>query len=49
MKNKTIPTQPTAMLSLASGVFADWDCTRPLQNVCVDTQYIGVIEEQKQK
>ncbi len=28
---------------------ADWDIAPPLQNVRVDTQYIGVIEEQKQQ
>jgi hypothetical protein len=30
-------------------VSADWECVLPLQNVSVDTQYIGVIEEQKRK
>ncbi len=28
---------------------ADWDIAPPLQNVRVDTQYVGIIEEQKQK
>jgi hypothetical protein len=39
----------TAMLSSASCVSADWDCTPPLQHVGVDPQYNGVIEEQKWK
>jgi hypothetical protein len=30
-------------------VSADWECAPPLQNISVDTHYIGVIEEQKQK
>jgi hypothetical protein len=34
---------------LASALFADWECASPSQNVSVDTQYIGVIEKQKQK
>jgi hypothetical protein len=40
-----------AMLSStsASAVSADWECTPPLQKINVDTQYIGVIEEQQQK
>ncbi len=29
-------------------VSADWDIAPPLQNVRVDTQYVGIIEEQKQ-
>ncbi len=33
----------------ASAVSADWDSTPPLQNVRVDTQYVGIIEEQKQQ
>ncbi len=28
---------------------ADWDVVPPLQNVRVDTQYVGIIEEQKQQ
>ena len=28
---------------------ADWDIAPPLQNVRVDTQYVGIIEEQKQQ
>jgi hypothetical protein len=30
-------------------VSADWDIAPPLQNVRVDTQYVGIIEEQKQR
>jgi hypothetical protein len=33
----------------ASAVSADWDIAPPLQNVRVDTQYVGMIEEQKQQ
>jgi hypothetical protein len=39
----------TATLSSASGVSADWECVLPLLNVSIDTPYVGVIEEQKQK
>ncbi len=28
---------------------ADWDIAPPLQNVRVDTQYVGIIKEQKQQ
>ncbi len=30
-------------------VSADWDIAPPLQNVRVDTRYVGIIEEQKQQ
>jgi hypothetical protein len=30
-------------------VSADWDIAPPLQTVRVDTQYVGIIEEQKQQ
>jgi hypothetical protein len=33
----------------ASVVSADWDIAPPLQNVRVDTQYVGIIEEQKKQ
>jgi hypothetical protein len=33
----------------ASAVSADWDVAPPLRNVRVDTQYVGIIEEQKQQ
>jgi hypothetical protein len=42
-------TTATSSSVLASAVSADWECAPPLQNISVDTQYIGVIEEQKQK
>ncbi len=41
MKNKFIPS--------ASAVSADWDIAPPLQNVRVDTQYVEIVEEQKQQ
>jgi hypothetical protein len=42
-------TTATSSSASVSAVSADWECVPPLQNVSVDTQYIGVIEEQKQK
>ncbi len=30
-------------------VSADWDIAPPLQNVRVDTQYVGIFKEQKQQ
>jgi hypothetical protein len=33
----------------ALAVSADWDVAPPLWNVRVDTQYVGIIEEQKQQ
>ncbi len=39
----------TATLSWASGVSAYWKCAPPLLNVSIDTPFVGVIEEQKQK
>jgi hypothetical protein len=42
-------TRATSSSALASAVSANWECAPPLQNVSVDTQYIGVIEEEKQK
>jgi hypothetical protein len=33
----------------ASAVSADWDIAPPLRNVRVHTQYVGIIEEQKQQ
>ncbi len=35
--------------ALASAVSADWLIAPPLQNVTVDTQYVGINEEQKQQ
>jgi hypothetical protein len=42
-------TTSTSSSALASAVCADWDIAPPLQNVRVDTQYVGIIEEQKQQ
>ncbi len=42
-------TSSTSSSASASAVSADWDITPPLQNVRVDTQYVGIIEEQKQQ
>ncbi len=39
----------TAESSSASGVFADWKIALPSINVSIDTPYVRVIEEQKQK
>jgi hypothetical protein len=36
-------------LALASTVSVDWLIAPPLQNVRVDTQYVRIIEEQKQQ
>jgi hypothetical protein len=40
-------TKSTSSSASASAVSADWDIAPPLQNVRVDTQYVGIIEEQK--
>ena len=40
-------TTSTSSSASASVVSADWDIAPPLQNVRVDTQYVGIIEEQK--
>jgi hypothetical protein len=40
-------TTSTSSSASASAVLADWDIAPPLQNVRVDTQYVGIIEEQK--
>ncbi len=42
-------TTSTFSSASASAVSADWDIVSPLQNVRVDTQYVGIIEEQKQQ
>jgi hypothetical protein len=42
-------TTATSSSALASAVSADWDIAPPLQNVRVDTQYVGIIDEQKQQ
>jgi hypothetical protein len=41
-------TTSTSSSASASAVSADWDIAPSLQNVKVDTQYVGIIEEQKQ-
>jgi hypothetical protein len=51
--SKQIDSNTTSTSSLASAsasaVSADWDIAPPWQNVRVDTQYVGMIKEQKQK
>jgi hypothetical protein len=42
-------TTSTSSSASASTVSADWDIAPTLQNVRVDTQYVGIIEEQKQQ
>ncbi len=42
-------TTSTSLSASASAVTANWDIAPPLQNVRVDTQYVGTIEEQKQQ
>jgi hypothetical protein len=43
-------TTTTSSSASASAVSApDWDIAPPLQNFRVDTQYVGMIEEQKQQ
>jgi hypothetical protein len=44
--SNTISTSSSAS---ASAVSADWNIAAPLQNVRVDTQYVGITEEQKQQ
>ncbi len=46
--SNTTSTSSSASAS-ASAVSADWDIALPLRNVRVDTQYVGIIEEQKQQ
>jgi hypothetical protein len=41
-------TTATSSSASASAVSADWNIAPPLQNVRVDTQYVGIIEDQKQ-
>ncbi len=47
-ESNTTSTSSSASAS-ASAVSADWRIAPPLQNVRVDTQYVGINEEQKQK
>ncbi len=42
-------TTSTSSSASASAASADWDIAQSLQNVRVDTQYVGIIEEQKQQ
>jgi hypothetical protein len=42
-------TTSTSSSALAPAVSADWLIAPPLQNVRVDTQYVGIIEKQKQQ
>jgi hypothetical protein len=42
-------TTSTSSSASASAVSPDWDIAPPLQNVRVDTKYVGIIEEQKQQ
>jgi hypothetical protein len=42
-------TTSTSSSASESVVSANWDIAPPLQNVRVDTQYVGIIEEQKQQ
>ena len=48
-ESNTISTSLSASSALASAVSADWLVAPPLQNVRVDTQYVGINEEQKQQ
>jgi hypothetical protein len=45
-ESNTTSTSVSASAS-ASAVSASWLIAPPLQNVRVDTQYVGIIEEQK--
>jgi hypothetical protein len=47
-KSSDSNTTATFSSALASAVSEDWDIAPPLLNVRVDTQYVGIIEEQKQ-
>jgi hypothetical protein len=47
-ESKTASTCSSAS-ALASAVSADWLIAPSLQNVRVDTQYVGINEEQKQQ
>jgi hypothetical protein len=48
IESKTKSTSSSAPAS-SSAVSADWLIAPPLQNVRVDTQYFGIIEEQQQQ
>jgi hypothetical protein len=42
-------TSTSSSAASASAVSADWLVAPPLQNVGIDTQYVGINEEQKQQ
>jgi hypothetical protein len=46
-KQSDSKTAYTSSSASASAVCTDWKIALPLQNVGVDTQYVGIIEEQK--
>jgi hypothetical protein len=48
-KQNDSDTTATSSSAFTLAVSGDWKCAPPLQNVSVDTQYIGVIVEQKPK
>ncbi len=48
-KQSEFNTTSTSASASVSAVSADWLIAPPLQNVRVDTQYVGIIEEQKQQ
>jgi hypothetical protein len=48
-KQSNSNTTSTSSSASASPVSADWLIAPPLQNVRVDTQYVGIIKEQKQR
>jgi hypothetical protein len=47
-ESNTTSTSSSASAS-ASDVYADWLIAPPLQNVRIDTEYVGIIEEQNQQ
>ena len=47
-ESNTTSTSLSASAS-ASAVSADWLTASPLQNVRVDTKYVGIIEEQEEQ
>ncbi len=47
-KQSDFNTTSTSSSASTSAVSADWDIAPPLRNVTVDTQYVGIIEEQTQ-
>jgi hypothetical protein len=48
-KQSNSNTTFTSSSASASALSADWDIAPPVRNVRVDTQYVGIIEEQKQQ